>query len=449
MTSFKFIPWLIEKLVFPVGDALFGTSVSKELVLFRKYTTMSESELDELSKSKLQKLLKHATTTCEAYKQYSDNNSENWIKRFPILQKTDVEANTDSFISSKYKKENLITENSSGSTGTQSTVYLDKVEQSITRAVTIIWWEWNGFKLGQPILQTGMTPTRSKIKRLKDLFLRTTYINAFKSTEADMLAQLNNFRTRKGGVLYGYASSLYLLAKTANKHKVDLEFDVAKSFGDKLFSHYQTEIESAFKCKVVEDYGLTEGFMIAQRKDLPYFYIYTPSVYLEILDDEGNEVPDGEMGRVIATKLDGYAMPLIRYDTGDLGIKLPRHKYPEQRDYAFPLLEKIVGRNTDIIKTSDGKHLTVHTFTGIFEHYKGIKQFQIQQDRIDEIAVRYIPTDSFSGDTMARIESDLEAKTNCNIEVKWEKVNVISPSKSGKPEIVINNLVRPQRNSAS
>src|SRR5690606_1855071 len=120
------------------------------------------------------------------------------------------------------------------------------------------------------------------------------------------------------------------------------------------------------------------------------FYIYTPSSYLELLDDDDRPVPDGEIARVVVTKLDGYAMPLIRYDTGDLAIKLPRHLYPNIRRFNFPLLQKVIGRNTDIINTPEGKNLIVHTFTGIFEFYEEIKQFRVIQREIAKIEIEFI-----------------------------------------------------------
>ena len=121
-----------------------------------------------------------------------------------------------------------------------------------------------------------------------------------------------------------------------------------------MFNHYRQKISQVFKCDVVEDYGLSEGFMVGQKVDLPYYYIYSPSIYIEILDNENNAVKDG-VGR-IPTKLDGFAMPLIRFDSGDLGIKLPNNKYPINRKYNFPLLQKVIGRNTDIIISPNGKY---------------------------------------------------------------------------------------------
>ena len=241
--------------------------------------------------------------------------------------------------------------------------------------------------------------------------------------------------------MFGYASSLFVLAQTAEKYSLNVTFDLAMSQGDKLFEHYRKKIESVFNCKVVEDYGLNEGIMIGQKKDLPYFYIYTPSVYLEIVDEFDQPVPDGTMGRIIATKLDGYAMPLIRYNTGDLGIMLPRAEYPPERDLQFPLLKTVIGRNTDIIKTKDGKSLIVHSFTGVFEFFPEILQFQIIQDSVEDVIIKYIPSDSFYLPVLDKIEKMLRERTNTDLFIKWKRVSSIPSSKSGKPQIIINNLL--------
>jgi phenylacetate-CoA ligase len=82
-------------------------------------------------------------------------------------------------------------------------------------------------------------------------------------------------------------------------------------------------------------------------------------------------------------------MPLIRYNLGDLAIKLPRSEYPKDSSLQLPLLQKIVGRETDIVYTPNGKGLIVHTFTGIMEHYQEIKQFRVLQTTLDKITIEY------------------------------------------------------------
>jgi len=439
----KFITWLIENVFLYVGDILLGTEVIKQLKIQRLYSKFSADELARLQTKKLLYLLEYATSHCEGYYKYKQkhhNEPTKWLSQFPIISKRDI-LNSELYISNLVDKEKLIKYESSGSTGVRSIVYIDKKEESIIRAILIAWWEWNGYYFGKPILQTGMSSNRGIIKRLKDIVLSTRYMNAFGLSEYEVFKTLSTEK-RSGVHLFGYASSLYEIAKIAKKRNLNLSIDIVLSQGDKLFSHYKTEIQETFNCSIVEDYGLNEGFMVGQKKDLPYFYIYTPNVFVEILNECNKAVKDGEMGRIVLTKLDGFAMPLIRYDTGDLGIMLPRDKYPKHRDLSFPLLERVVGRNTDIIKTPDGKTLIVHTFTGIFEFYDEIDQFQVIQDHLNSIIIKFIPSKKYTPIILDVIEKDFRKKTGSSIIINWEHVQAIAPSKSGKPQIVINNLIR-------
>ena len=436
---------IIGNILFPIGDFVTRSEVSRQLKLHRSYSKLGSDELHEIQKAKLSRLLNHATSTCDFY--YKCHRFVNTdfpyesIQKFPVISKQIVSSNQEKFLSKLYQKKHLIKYETSGSSGIRSEVFFDKKEQSVCRAILINWWEWGGFFLGKPLLQTGMTPTRGFIKRIKDIVLSTHYIDAFKLKEEELLNHLRRVEGKQGYMLAGYASSLFVLAQVAEEHALNVSFDSAISFGDKLFSHYKEKIESVFRCSLYENYGLNEGFMIGQKKDLPYYYIYTPSVYLEILDENNNPVPDGSIGRIIATKLDGYAMPLIRYDTGDLGIMLPLSEYPRVRDMAFPLLKMVVGRNTDIVRTSDGNNLIVHTFTGIFEFFPEIQQFQIVQDRLDSVTIRIVISPRFKDDILQQIERMIKNKTNSSIEISWEYVSGIPASKSGKPQIIVNNLV--------
>jgi phenylacetate-CoA ligase len=440
----KIKSWFIENVFLKIGDILQGTCTISYLKQQRKITHLSKDELKSLQTSKLQLILEHATKTCNAYKPFNGiySSPEAWLKTFPILTKKDTATSQLNYVSSSFDISKLIKYESSGSTGQRSVIYIDKKEQALIRAILILWWEWNGYYFGRPILQTGMSPKRGLVKKVKDFLLSTEYMVAFNLDEHVILEKLDKVKKKKNMFLFGYASSLYEISKTARKYNVSNTFDLAMSQGDKLFNHYKLEIETAFNCQVVEDYGLNEGFMVGQKVDLPYYYIYTPSVYIEILNERGESVPDGEMGRIVLTKLDGYAMPLIRYDTGDLGVMLPKEEYPLNRKYSFPLLQMVIGRNTDIIKTRDGKSLIVHTFTGIFEFYSEIEQFQVVQNVEDEIQINYITTDSFKKTVLSKIENEFRNKTKTNIAINWNQVDHIEPSASGKPQIIINNLIK-------
>ncbi len=442
MRGFNFI----SNILLPLGDLVFNSSVYSELIKHRKFNKLSEHELLALQNKKLNELLIYSINNCKFYSRINSSKKID-INDFPIINKKIVRENTDEFISKKYKKSKLNKIQSSGSTGLRSEVYLSEDEISTTRAIMINWWEMNGYNIGDSFVQTGITPNRGVIKAIKDFFFNTQYIVAFGLNENEILSELKKIKKQKKQFLFGFASSLYLMAKVSIKHNLDIRFTKVMSQGDKLFDHYIKTIKEAFNCDVVEDYGLSEGFMVGQKVDLKYFYIYTPSIFLEILDENNLPVKDGKIGRIILTKLDGYSMPLIRFDSGDLGVKLPFNEYPNNRRFSFPLLKQVIGRNTDIIKTRKGKNLIVHTFTGIFEFFDEISQFQIIQNNIDYIDIKYIPSNSFKFKILRKIENKFYGLTNADLKIRWIEVKIIMPSKSGKPEIIINNLIKKKNDS--
>jgi len=180
--------------------------------------------------------------------------------------------------------------------------------------------------------------------------------------------------------------------------------------------------------------------MIAAQADLSYMYIMTPNVYIEIVDDNGNEVPDGIMGHVIVTNLNAFAMPLIRYRIGDLAIKLPKEKYPEKRKYNLPILQMVIGRDTDLVKTKSGKYMVVHSFTGIFEHIPQISQFCVVQENLEGIKIMFIPDKNFYPELLQRISDSILDFLQEDFNIEFVEVDFIPPTKSGKPQLIVSKL---------
>jgi phenylacetate-CoA ligase len=177
--------------------------------------------------------------------------------------------------------------------------------------------------------------------------------------------------------------------------------------------------------------------MLGAQKDLEYLYIMDPYFIVELLDDEGNEVEDGEIGHVVVTSLVHKAMPLIRYKVGDLAIKLPANQYPKERELGLSLFQKIIGRETDIVETPLGKKLIVHSFTGVFEYYQEIKQFQVVQRNKELLIIRYIGGANFRSAVLDKIKKQLDTLAEEELNIDFVMVNEILSSKSGKPQIVI------------
>jgi phenylacetate-CoA ligase len=433
---------VLESIILPLGDFLNGSSFVKELRKWRAIQHLSEDAIQKLQADKLRRLLEHALDDIPYYKNQfvADRNvdARELIKQFPVIRKHMIKEDITKFVCPSAK--NLIPYESSGSSGIQGKIFMNKTEQSVIRAILILWWEWAGYRIGNALVQTGMTVERGLLKTLKDFFFRTKYFVAFGLEDKTIRPLLAGASGGKYQHLAGYASSLYLIARTEEEYSTGVEFRSVISWGDKMFPHFREKIESVFNTKVFDTYACNEGIMIAAQYDLPYYYIMSPHVYVEIVDAEGNEVPDGELGYVVVTQLDNFSMPLIRYYNGDLAIKLPRHKYPQKRKLNFPLLERIIGRDTDIVKTRSGKNMIVHFFTGIFEFYPTIKQFRVLQDNLDSIVIEYIKEPGFDASILDEITSNIHQHLEEPFKIEYRCVSFIPSTASGKPQIIKSEL---------
>jgi phenylacetate-CoA ligase len=427
---------LLENIILPTGDFFLGTEYIKNLRKFRKIQKMSAEEIAALQRRNLDKLLSYATQNVPFYRQYSDEKVSDpflWLKRLPVMDKKTIKENIDELIIADRNK--LIVEKSSGSSGIQGEVYMTKKESSASMAIQTLWWEWAGYKFGNTLVQTGMTTKRGFVKGIKDILLRTDYVPAFGMSDEFIIGKLNELRKNQRDHLGGYASSLYVLARVAEKYNItDVSFKSVISWGDKMFPHFRSLIERQFQTKVFDTYGCTEGMMMAAQKDLDEYYIMSPHVIIELLDKEGNEVAPGELGYVVVTRLDAYAMPLIRYYLGDIAIKAP-YTVPNSQLH-FPLIQKIIGRDTDIVRTASGKYMIVHSFTGLFEHISEIRQFRVVQDHLDSITIEVIPGIGFGEQILNNIRATIQKQLQEPFEINFRVVDDIPSTPSGKPQII-------------
>lgn len=419
----------------PIGDLLFKSSYTRNLKDVQYILNQDRETIVKIQKKNLIETLNHAEGFSSYYRELgvqSESDPIVGLKKFPILTK-DIIRNRRKDILTKHT--DLIKNSTSGSTGIQTEIFIDKNEQSLFRAIQTTWWQWAGYKIGNPIFQTGLAEKRTLEKKLKDFFFKTHYQFAFGLTKENTEKGLE-WSSKNHPFLGGYASSLYVLSQLAEGRNIKMKSAV--SWGDKLFEHYTKNIERVFGCKVFETYGTGEGLMLGAQKDLEYLYIMDPYFIVELLDDEGNEVADGEIGHVVVTSLIHKAMPLIRYKVGDLAIKLPHAQYPANRELQLSIFKKIIGRETEIVKTPKGKSLIVHSFTGVFEYFPEIKQFQVIQKKGEcDLLIKYIISEKFKSGILQKIHEKLNELAKEDIHIVFEKVDYIKDSNSGKPQIVL------------
>ena len=125
-------------------------------------------------------------------------------------------------------------------------------------------------------------------------------------------------------------------------------------------------------------------------------------------------------GRLLITYLANYAMPLIRYDTGDLALLAEGSCSCGRRTQR---LARIVGRSSDIIVTRGGKRIHGEYFTHLMYGVDGVRRFQFIQDGLDDYRLLLEregrgPDAGVIGRLRARLQEALGPEARVRIEIR-------------------------------
>jgi phenylacetate-CoA ligase len=159
--------------------------------------------------------------------------------------------------------------------------------------------------------------------------------------------------------------------------------------------------------------------------------------YIEVVDGKGQPVPDGETGYIIVTDLTNYTMPFIRYRNEDMG-RISKELCPCGRP--SPVLEEILGRSTDLIRTPKGDIIHGEFFTHLFYGQNEIRQFQVHQKSLDHIILRYVADTEPSEALMNKLTGKIRAQIGENVRLDIEACNEIPLPASGKHRFTISDV---------
>ena len=183
----------------------------------------------------------------------------------------------------------------------------------------------------------------------------------------------------KPGVIYANASYLRLLAETVAERGIEgVKPKCLISWGEVLDEPTREFLESSFGCEAFNYYGAYEvGPIACECRNRGGIHTLADFVVLEIVRD-GEPVKPGERGEIVVTGLLNYAMPMIRYRVGDIGI------LGDDRcscGSSHPLLKSVEGRIIDCFALPHGRLVTPQIIQSAIQATPGISRYQaVQQD---------------------------------------------------------------------
>jgi phenylacetate-CoA ligase len=195
-------------------------------------------------------------------------------------------------------------------------------------------------------------------------------------------------------------------------------------------------LRERFKCDVSDYYGNTERAAIAYECPHHSYHLVEAFTYVEVVDESGAPVPDGEEGELVGTCLTNYAMPLIRYRTGDRSRILREHC---ECGRELRTIAPVETKMEDCVVGRDGRIISPSSLTHPFKPIRplAIEESQIVQVRDGEVEIRIVPGPEYSQDTSDQLVAGFHQRLGDSLEVHVHLVDVIERTPAGKLRWVI------------
>ena len=360
----------------------------------------------------------------------SDIRTISDLKKIPSLTKEIIRENFYDIIPNNIESIPHKKSATGGSTGDPLIYWLDNRSWSICNANKIVSWEKVGYNYGDPFIALGSTSLfvdRKPSLKHQIYYRLKNKIGLNGITMSDEICNdyISLIKKKKIRFIYGYASSIYLLARYSQTHDQYLNITACFPTSEVLKDRFRKTIKDGFKCAIMDCYGANDGGITAfSLENNPYEVGYNCLVNVDKSNQDG-------VGAALLTDLFNYAMPLINYKLGD-EIKIdPANE--SRYSYNGQIIYKVVGRTSDIIQLENGRELTGPGFTILFKDLP-VEHYCIKKVGLNSIKCTVVKLSDFGQTHEDIIKSSFKKQMGENSNFEIEYTNQIPLSKSGKRE---------------
>ncbi|MCB1617484.1 MAG: phenylacetate--CoA ligase family protein [Pseudomonadales bacterium] len=452
------IPALSRYIIYPLQERLLGRTTFSYLHELEQSQWLDRNQLEALQLRKLTQLLStalrhspwHAERIESAALADSIRNQSltlSDLSRLPTMTKADASQQRER-IAWQQVPGGCHSYNTGGSSGQPLIFYFGRSRQASDAAGRMRAVRWWGVEPGDREVYLWGAPVElnktDRIKTLRDRLINQWVLNAFRMSPADMRHYLVVLQQVQPRCIYGYASSLALLAAFCEVEGASLglsELKVVCTTGEPLYPQQRALIQRVFGAPVANEFGSRDIGFTAHETPQGEMLLLSESMILEILDVEGRPVAADEIGEAVITGLCSEAQPFIRYRTGDM----VRAADPAQCQDARGLhrIGEVIGRSTDFIVAADGTIMHALALIYVLRAVAGVGEFKIIQESLDDCRVEVVPTAGWQAGSIDAIRNGLTARLGSGVRFDVRLVDEIPPEASGKHRYVVSRVPLP------
>lgn len=439
------------RLIYPFQEHLLKRPTFSYLAELEQSQWLSRDRVEQLQEQKLTDLFKIAYDHCpwhrermiEAGMDARSNITLKQLRQLPTMDKQDAAVHGEQMRWPGVPG-GLYQYNTGGSSGQPLIFYYGRRRQASDAAGRMRARRWWGVEPGDPEVYLWGAPVElnntDRIKTLRDRLLNQLVLNAFDMSPAHMDEYAEAIQSYRPRCIYGYASSITLLAAHIQERGIRMRLPRLKvvcTTGEPLFAHQRELIGEVFGVPVANEFGSRDIGFTAHETPEKQMLLMSESIILEVLDERGLPAKPGETGEAVMTALESQAQPFIRYRTGDV-VRVSDEVC--QAGQGLHVIGEVVGRTTDFVVRSDGTIMHALAVIYILRAVVGVGEFKIIQHNVYDIEVLVVPNARWREEGRTEIETGLRKRLGEDIRVDLHLVDDIPAESSGKHRYVVSEV---------
>jgi len=396
---------------------------------------LSPARIKALQLRKLRRRVLHAYNTIPLYKKKLDSagiaprdlQELKDIRYLPIMRKEELlDASPRERISGAFPPGALHSERTTGTSGHTFDIVFEDHWQHVRRAMFFRALFAAGYRPGSRVIL--LTPRE---REPLPAFLGWRYF-PHDLPAPKFVEQLNNFRPH---IVYGRVTPLRVLAEHLIEAGIKSGVRSVVATAESLDNKSRALLQAAFGAPVYDIYGLTEcGALGWECREHNGYHLSEDVVVTEFLDEATN---DGRKP-LLVTNLELFALPIIRYECGDLVT--PELTSTCACGRRLRTLARIDGRSMDAVRLSDGTIIAPTTVLEAIEAIPGVARYQLIQTDLDRFDFRFLSRPEDERQITEAAHATLQHIVGSHSEISMARVNSLEPPKGQKYRLVVSEV---------
>jgi len=404
-------------------------------------------ELEHITTRNVRRITSHAYNHVPFYRRLFDESGVSIdklytlsdLEKMPIVSKRQLRENFPGKVVARGFEHRKFYDRTSGSTGEPFEFFKDVHANALRLSGYMLFNSWMGVGPNDKHVQIASPKPLTPMNMIRNRILRKYKISTLLVKRKTMPFIVNRINEIDPVYVEGYSASVDNFARLVEEMGLDLNIEpkAVIATSEDLVESHRSRIARVIGGVVYNRYGSRE-FSGAVAQECSLFeglHVNSALCYVEIVDENGEEVSEGERGRIIVTDLTNYVMPFIRYDIGDTAVKGPREGGCGR---SFPIIKEVRGKSEFFLVSKQSVRIPIETVAShLFQKYaQEVYNFQFVHPERGKMELIIVPTTLFREEIIKGMYEYLD-DTLEDFDIEIRVVDNIPPTPLGKTPFLV------------